>query len=209
MEVPVYNNAGDVVGTTELNEAVFGLPYNEGLVHQAIVRYLANQRIGTVDTLRRGEVSGGGKKPWKQKGTGHARQGTTRAPHYRGGGVVFGPHPRDYRQAMPVKMRRRALSCALSQRVRENGIRVLDTLTVERPRTKQVVELLEKHGAPRGALLITPEIDRNVYLSARNIPGATTTFVDQLNVYEVVNHPVIMLPIDAVRRLEQKLAATG
>jgi len=209
LEVPVYNSAGDVVGTTELNEAVFGLPFNEGLVHQAIVRYLANQRIGTANTLRRGEVAGGGKKPWKQKGTGHARQGTTRAPHYRGGGVVFGPHPRDYRQDMPLKMRRRALSCALSQRARENGIRVLDGLTVEQPRTKEVVELLEKQGAARGALLVTPEVDRNVYLSARNIPGATTTFVDSLNIYEVVNHAIIILPLDAVRRLEQKLAATG
>ncbi|MGH2461479.1 MAG: 50S ribosomal protein L4 [Chloroflexota bacterium] len=209
MEVPVYNSAGDVVGTTELNEAVFGLPYNEGLVHQAIVRYLANQRTGTANTLRRGEVAGGGKKPWKQKGTGHARQGTIRAPHYRGGGVVFGPHPREYRQEMPLKMRRRALSCALSQRARENAIRVLEGLTAEQPRTKQVVELLKNHGASRGVLLVTPEVDQNVYLSARNIPGAATTFVDQLNIYEVVNHPMIMLPLDAVRRLEQRLAATG
>lgn len=209
MEVSVYNSAGEVVGATELNEAVFGLPFNEGLVHQAIVRYLANQRIGTANTLRRGEVAGGGKKPWKQKGTGHARQGTIRAPHYRGGGVVFGPHPRDYRQAMPLKMRRRALSCALSQRARENGIRVLEGLTVEQPRTKQVVELLKQHGAARGALLVTPEVDRNVYLSARNVPGTTTTFVDSLNIYEVLNHPVIILPLDAVRRLEQRLAATG
>lgn len=208
MEVPVYNIAGDVVGKTELNEAVFGQPYNEGLVHQAIVRYLANQRIGTANTLRRGEVTGGGRKPWKQKGTGHARQGTTRAPHYRGGGVVFGPHPRDYRQDMPAKMRRVAMRSALSQRARENGIRVLEALSVEQPQTKHVAELLTRHGLTR-ALLVTPEIDRNVYLSARNIPGAKTTFVDQLNIYEVLNHPVIVLPLDAVRRLEQKLAATG
>jgi large subunit ribosomal protein L4 len=209
LEVPVYNLAGEVVGKTELNEAVFGQPFNEGLVHQAIVRYLANQRVGTANTLRRGEVSGGGKKPWRQKGTGRARQGSTRAPHWRGGGVVFGPHPRDYRQDMPLKMRRLALRCALSQRLRENGLRILESLAVEKPRTKTVTEILGKHGATRGALLVTPELDHNVYLSARNIPGTTTTFADQLNIYEVLRHSVIMMPIDAARRLEQRLAATG
>jgi len=209
LEVPVYNLAGEVVGKTELNEAVFGQPFNEGLVHQAIVRYLANQRVGTANTLRRGEVSGGGKKPWRQKGTGRARQGSTRAPHWRGGGVVFGPHPRDYRQDMPLKMRRLALRCALSQRLRENGLRILESLAVEKPRTKTVTEILGKHGATRGALFVTPELDHNVYLSARNIPGTTTTFADQLNIYEVLRHPVIMMPIDAARRLEQRLAATG
>ncbi len=209
MEVPVYNLSGDVVGKTELNEAVFGQPFNEGLVHQAIVRYLANQRVGTHSTLRRGEVSGGGKKPWRQKGTGRARQGSTRAPHWRGGGVVFGPHPRDYRQDMPTKMRRLALRCALSQRVRENGLRVLEELQVEQPRTKTVAQILSKHGAAQGALLVTPEVNRNVYLSARNLPGTETSFVDQLNIYDVMRHPVILMPLDAVRRLEQRLAATG
>ena len=209
MEVPVYNSAGEVVGKTELNESIFGQPFNEGLVHQAIVRYLANQRIGTANTLRRGEVSGGGKKPWRQKGTGRARQGSTRAPHWRGGGVVFGPHPRDYRQDMPTKMRRLALRCALSQRARENGIRVLETLSMEQPRTKNVASLLQAQGITQGALLVTPELDRNVYLSARNLPDAAATFVDQLNIYEVVRHPVIVLPIEAVRRLEQRLAAAG
>ncbi len=209
MEVPVYDLSGAVVGKTELNETVFGQPFNEGLVHQAIVRYLANQRVGTASTLRRGEVSGGGKKPWRQKGTGRARQGSTRAPHWRGGGVVFGPHPRDYRQEMPVKMRRLALRCALSQRVRENGLRVLQELQVERPRTKTVAQILSSFGATQGALLVTPEVDRNVYLSARNLPGTATSFVDQLNIYDVMRHPVILMPLDAVRRLEQRLAATG
>ena len=209
MEVPVYDLSGAVVGKTELNETVFGQPFNEGLVHQAIVRYLANQRVGTASTLRRGEVSGGGKKPWRQKGTGRARQGSTRAPHWRGGGVVFGPHPRDYRQEMPVKMRRLALRCALSQRVREDGLRVLQELPVERPRTKTVAQILSSFGATQGALLVTPEVDRNVYLSARNLPGTATSFVDQLNIYDVMRHPVILMPLDAVRRLEQRLAATG
>lgn len=209
MKVPVYNAAGEVVGETELSESVFGQPFNPGLVHQAIVRYLANQRVGTANTLRRGEVSGGGRKPWRQKGTGRARQGSIRAPHWRHGGVVFGPHPREYRQEMPKKMRRVALLSALSQRARENSIRVLDTLTVTEPRTKAIAAVLNAHGLTRGALLITPELDRNVYLSARNIPRTTATFVDQLNIYEVMRHPVILLPLEAVRRLEQKLATAG
>lgn len=209
MEVPVYNAAGEVVGQAELNEAVFGQPYNEGLIHQAVVRYLANQRVGTANTLRRGEVAGGGRKPWRQKGTGRARQGTIRAPQYRGGGIVFGPHPREYRQEMPLKMRRGAMRSALSQRARENGIRILETLEAEQPRTKLVAELLAHHGLTNGALLVTPEIDRNVYLSTRNIPGAAATFADQLNIHEVVSHPVILMPLAAARRLEQRLGATG
>ena len=206
MEVPVYNTAGEVVGQTELNEIVFGVPFNEPLVHQAIVRYLANQRVGTVNTLRRGEVSGGGKKPWRQKGTGRARQGSTRAPHWKGGGVVFGPHPRDYRQEMPVKMRRLALRCALSQRVRENGLRLVEGLEVEQPKTKQLAQWLNALGANQGALIVTPELDRNVYLSTRNVPRAHATFADQVNIYEVLRHPVLVMPVEAARRLEQKLA---
>ena len=206
MEVPIYNTAGEVVGQTELNETVFGVPFNEPLVHQAIVRYLANQRVGTVNTLRRGEVSGGGKKPWRQKGTGRARQGSTRAPHWKGGGVVFGPHPRDYRQEMPVKMRRLALRCALSQRVRENGLRLVEGLEVEQPKTKQLAQWLNALGANQGALIVTPELDRNVYLSTRNVPRAHATFADQVNIYEVLRHPVLVMPVEAARRLEQKLA---
>lgn len=205
MEVPVYNTAGEVVGQTELSDAVFGQPMNEGLVHQAVVRHQASQRIGTANTLRRGEVAGGGKKPWRQKGTGRARQGSTRAPHWRGGGVVFGPHPRDYRLDMPQKMRRLALRCALSQRVRENGLRLLESLALDEPRTKQAVALFQSLGVEK-ALLVTPELDRNVYLSARNIPGAATTFVGQLNIFDVVRHPVVIMPVEAARRLEQKLA---
>lgn len=206
MEVPIYNTAGEVVGQTELNEIVFGVPFNEPLVHQAIVRYLANQRVGTANTLRRGEVSGGGKKPWRQKGTGRARQGSTRAPHWKGGGVVFGPHPRDYRQEMPVKMRRLALRCALSQRVRENGLRLVEGLEVEQPKTKQLAQWLNALGANQGALIVTPELDRNVYLSTRNVPRAHATFADQVNIYEVLRHPVLVMPVEAARRLEQKLA---
>jgi len=204
VEVPVYNMAGEVVGQTELPENIFNQPSNEGLVHQAVLHYQANQRVGTASTKTRGQVAGGGKKPWRQKGTGRARQGTSRAPHWRGGGVVFGPHPREYRQLMPSKMRRQALRVALSQRVRENGIRILESLAMTEPQTKQAVALLSSLGVQK-ALLVTPELDRNVYLSARNIPGTETTYAGNLNTFEVVSHPVLIMPVDAIERLRARL----
>ena len=209
MEVPVYNLAGEVVGQSELDESVFGEPMNVGLVHQAVLRYLASQRVGNASTLTRGEVRGGGKKPWRQKGTGRARIGHRTAPHWRGGGVVFGPHPRDYRQDMPIKMRRLALRCALSQRMRENGIRLLDELSFAEPRTKQAATLLDSLGITNGALIVTPDLDRNVYLSARNIPRSAVTFVGQLNIHDVMTHAVVILPVETARRLEQKLGSTA
>jgi len=205
LEVPIYNMAGEVVGQTELAESIFNLPYNEGLVHQAVLHHQANQRVGTASTKTRGQVSGGGKKPWRQKGTGRARQGTSRAPHWRGGGVVFGPHPRDYRQLMPMKMRRQALRVALSQRVRENGIRILETLEMSERKTKQAAALLGALGLQQ-ALLITADLDRNVYFSARNLPGTATTYAGNLNTFEVVSHPVLVMPVEAIRRLEARLA---
>src|SRR5205823_8308155 len=169
----------EIVGRAELSDSVFGVPFNEGLVHQAIVRHQASQRVGTADTRTRGEVTGGGKKPYRQKGTGRARQGTTRAPHWRGGGVVFGPHPRDYRQLMPSKMRRLALRCALSQRVREDTLRLIDDLQFPEPRTKQSVALFNALGIAGGVLVVTPDVDHNAYLSTRNLPRTSTTFVGQ------------------------------
>jgi large subunit ribosomal protein L4 len=206
LELPVYNLAGEVVGQAEVADSVFGLPMNEGLVHQAVVRHMANQRVGTANTLRRGEVRGGGKKPWKQKGTGRARIGSSRAPHWRGGGVVFGPHPRDYRQELPGKMRRLALRCALSARAREAGIRLIEGFGFEEPQTKQAAALVKAFGGEGHTLLITPDLDRNVYLSARNLPTSSTTYVGQLNIYEVVRHQTLIMPVEAARRLEQKLA---
>jgi large subunit ribosomal protein L4 len=209
VEVAVYNLAGEVVDHVDLDDSVFGVPLNEGLVHQAVVQYQANQRVGTANTLTRGQVRGGGKKPWRQKGTGRARQGTTRAPHWRGGGVVFGPHPRDYHQELPVKMRRLALCCALSQRARENGIRLLQELTFSEPRTKQSAELIENLGLTDRALIVTADLDRNVYLSTRNLPRTGVTFVGQLNIYDVLRHPIVVMPIEAARRLEQKLGTAA
>jgi len=204
VKVPVYNMAGQEVGQTELPENIFNQPFNEGLVHQAVLHFQANQRVGTASTKTRGQVSGGGKKPWRQKGTGRARQGTSRAPHWRGGGVVFGPHPRDYRQLMPQKMRRQALRVALSQRARENAIRIVESLAMAEPQTKQAVALLSALGVQK-ALLVTPELDRNVYLSARNIPGTETTYAGNLNTFEVVSHPVLIMPVDAIERLQARL----
>jgi large subunit ribosomal protein L4 len=209
LELPVYSLTGEIVGNAELAESVFGLPLNEGLVHQAVVRHLANQRVGTANTLRRGEVRGGGKKPWKQKGTGRARIGSSRAPHWRGGGVVFGPHPREYRQELPVKMRRLALRCALSARVREQSIRLIEGFNFDQPQTKQAAALLKSFGLEGPTLLITPDLDRNVYLSARNLPKASTTYVGQLNIHEVVRNLFLIMPVEAARRLEQKLAPTA
>ncbi len=207
MQLSIYNLAGEVVGEAEFADHVFAQPMNEGLVHQAIVQFQANQRVGTANTLTRAQVSGGGKKPWRQKGTGRARQGTSRAPHWRGGGVVFGPHPRDYRQLLPQKMRRLALRCGLSQRVREDGLRVIDELTMEQPQTKQAAALLGALRVEGGALIVTSELDRNVYLSARNIPRIKTTYAAQLNPFDVMAHPVVILSLQAARLLEQRLAS--
>lgn len=205
MELPVYNMAGEVVGQTELDERVFGQPMNEGLVHQAIVHYLANQRTGTASTKTRSQVAGGGKKPYRQKGTGRARQGSTRAPQFKGGGVAFGPHPRDFHQLMPQKMRRLALRVALSERLREGNVRLVDTLTFPQPKVKLAEQLLGALNLTDGALLVTPEVDHTIYLSARNLPRTDTTFVGQLNIYDVVGHAAVVMPLEAVRRIEERL----
>ncbi len=194
------------MGDLELSETVFGAPVNEGLVHQAVVRYLANQRQGTASTKTRGEVSGGGRKPWRQKGTGRARQGSIRAPQWVGGGTVFGPKPRDYRQAMPKKARRAALRSALSSKVASGELLVLDELTFEEPKTKKMVEVLQNlKAAGASALVVTGELDRNVILSARNIPGVGTTRAGDLNVYDVVAHARLIATKDAIAKIEEVL----
>lgn len=205
-KVAVYNTKGEQVGDLELSDAVFGVEVNEALVHQAVVRYLANQRQGTVSTKTRGEVSGGGRKPWRQKGTGRARQGSIRAPQWVGGGTVFGPKPRDYRQAMPKKARRAALRSALSGKVASGELLVLDELKLEQPKTKQVVEVLEKLSAgDTTALFVTGDLDRNVVLSTRNIPGVGATRASDLNVYDVVAHGRLIATRDAIAKIEEAL----
>lgn len=204
--VAVYNMEGEQVGDIELKDEIFGVPVNEGLIHQAVVRYLANQRQGTVKTKTRGEVSGGGRKPWRQKGTGRARHGSIRSPIWVGGGTVFGPQPRDYRQRMPKKARRAALRSALSGKVAAGELVVLDSLALAEPKTRRMAEVLENLNA-RGssALFVTPEADRNVVLSVRNLPGVAAARAGDLNVYEVLVHEKVFVTKDAVAKIEEVL----
>lgn len=205
-KVAVYNIEGEQVGDLDLKDEVFGVEVNEALMHQAVVRYLANQRQGTVSTKTRGEVSGGGRKPWRQKGTGRARHGSTRSPIWVGGGTVFGPKPRDYRQAMPKKARRAALRSALSGKVREGSFIVVDSLQLEVPRTKEMARILKNlSAAGERALIVTVDGDRNVVLSARNLPGVSSSRARDLNVYDVLDHSKMIVTKDAVAQIEEVL----
>ncbi len=186
--VDVYNADGKVVGTMDLNESVFGAEVNKSVMHEVVVNYLANQRQGTQSTLTRTEVRGGGIKPWRQKGTGRARQGSIRAPQWVGGGVAIGPKPRDYSYRVNKKVRQLALKSALSSKVEESELIVLDALECKEFKTKQIVDLLAKLNVTEKALIVLPENDKKVVNSARNIRGVDTTFVGAINTYEVLNH---------------------
>jgi len=205
MRIDLYNMAGEVVGKAELLDEVFGVVPNEGLIHQAVVRQLANARAGTASTKTRANVSGGGKKPWRQKGTGRARQGSIRAPHWRGGGVVFGPHPRSYAQAMPKKMRREALRGALSAALAAGRIRLLERLEFAEPKTREAARLFGSLAVDGSALIVTPQADLAVVRSARNIPGTRILPADMLNVVDVLKHHYLVMPVPAARRIEQTL----
>ena len=201
--VSVYNMQGETVGTLELNDAVFGVEVNDHLVHEAVVAQLANKRQGTQSAKTRSEVSGGGRKPWRQKGTGHARQGSTRAPQWTGGGIVFAPKPRDYRYTLPKKLRRLAMKSALSSKVAENEIIVVDELKFEAPKTKEMIKFLQAVNADKKALIITAEKDENVVKSAANIPGVRTALATTMNVYEIVNHTSFIVTKEAVELIEE------
>jgi len=196
--------AGEVVEQIDLSDAVFGLPMNEPLLHQAVVRQLANQRQGTSATKTRGMVTGSGKKLFRQKGTGRARHGSITAPIYRGGGIAFGPQPRDYRQRMPKRMRRLALRTALSAKVAGEALVLLDALEFEQPKTKQMVAVLDKF-AVRSALVVLPQPNEMVQKSARNIPDVKTLPAHSLNVLDVLGHRHIIMPVAALRLIEQAL----
>jgi len=200
--VSVFNMEGEEVGTLELSEAVFGVPVNEAVLHEVVVMQMANRRQGTADTKTRGEVRGGGRKPWRQKGTGRARAGSSRSPIWRGGGTVFGPHPRDYSYKIPAKVRRLALKSALSAKVASSDLVVLDRLSFERPRTKDMIRVLENLQVSGKALVVTPGPDRNVMLSARNIPGVKPMEARNVNVYELLKHTKLVITADAVASLE-------
>ena len=203
VQVPVHNVAGEVIDQLELSDAVFGVPPNEAVVHQAMVRQLADGRQGTASTKTRGLVSGGGRKLFRQKGTGFARRGSRRAPLLRGGGVVFGPQPRSFRQAMPRKMRRLALRCVLSAKVAGEEIIVLDQLSLEEPKTKEMVRILKDLGVDSSALIVTAEPDPNVYKSARNIQRVTTLPANMLSVVDLLSHRKLMISVAAVRVVEE------
>lgn len=207
MRVAVYDQDGAEVGDIDLADAVFAAPPLPATVHQAVVRYLANQRQGTADTKTRGQVAGGGRKPWRQKGTGHARQGSTRSPIWRKGGVAFGPHPRDFRQEMPRKARRAALRAVLSDRARGGDLLVLEDLVMQRPQTRAMVATLAALGLPASTLIVTNAADTNVYRSARNLPGTGVSHAGQLNVYEVLAHRKLVLTRAAVAKVQEVLVS--
>ena len=204
--VSVYNMEGKEVGTIELNDAVFGVTVNEHLVHMAVVQQLANNRQGTQKAKTRSEVSGGGRKPWRQKGTGHARQGSTRAPQWTGGGVVFAPVPRDYTVKMNKKEKKAALKSALTSKVQDSKFIVLDELSFDEIKTKNFVEVLNNLKVDKKAIVVMPEIDEKVIMSARNIPTVQTTLVNTLNVYDVMNGGTVIVTKDAVAKIEEVLA---
>jgi large subunit ribosomal protein L4 len=205
MRVSVRNMAGDTVNEIELRDDIFGLEPHEGVMHQAMLRQLANARLGTVDTKTRGDVSGGGRKPWRQKHTGRARQGSIRAPQWKGGGVVWGPHPRSYRMRMPRKMRRLALRSALSAKAAGNEIVLLDTLTMDSPSTQGMLTVLDNLHIESSILILLPERDVVVEKSANNIPDVKTLRATNLNVRDLLNYDTIVLPVESLSVIERIL----
>ena len=205
-KVSVYNMEGKEVGKIDLSDAVFGVEVNEHLVHMAVVQQLANNRQGTQKAKTRSEVSGGGRKPWRQKGTGHARQGSIRAPQWKGGGVVFAPVPRDYSFKMNKKEKRIALKSALTSRVQEEKFIVLDKFELEGFKTKDVVEVLKNLKVEGKALIVLSDTDEKVIKSAANIPAVQTSQVGALNVYDVVNNGTLVVTKDAVEKIQEVYA---
>ena len=202
----LYNMEGKELGSYELNAAVFGIEPNKTAIHTVVVSYLANQRQGTQSALTRAEVRGGGIKPWRQKGTGRARQGSIRSPQWTGGGVVFAPKPREYSLGVNKKIKKLALKSALSAKALENEILVLDAISVEEIKTKKIAEMLKNLKVDSKALIVLPEKDEKVYRSAKNIPGVTTSFVGTLNVYELLKHDKLIITKDAAEKLVEVYA---
>lgn len=203
-KVKLYNIAGQETGEIELNDSVFGVDYNEAVIHQAVVRQMANERLGTHATKTRGLVRGGGKKPWKQKGTGRARVGSIRSPLWVGGGTVFGPTPRSHAKDMPRKARQLAVKSALSEKLRANELIVIDAIDFEAPKTKTVVKMLADLHSEGKALIVDGA--RNTVLSARNIPGVKAYAPSGLNIYDIVNTDKLFLTQEAVKKIEEVLA---
>ena len=203
--VSVYNIEGKEVGSIELNDAVFGVEVNEHLVHMAVVNQLANNRQGTQSAKTRSEVSGGGRKPWRQKGTGHARQGSTRAPQWTGGGIVFAPKPRDYSFKMNKKEKRAALKSVLTDRVNENKFIVVDDIKFEAPKTKDFVKMMNNLNVSK-ALVVLKDNDVNAVMSAKNIPTVKTALTNTINVYDILKYDVVVIDKAAVATIEEVYA---
>jgi large subunit ribosomal protein L4 len=205
-KVKVLKMDGSPAGNIELKDEIFGIEVNENAVYEVVKNYLANQRQGTQSAKTRGEVRGGGRKPFRQKGTGRARQGSTVAPNHVGGGIVFAPKPRDYSYSVPKKVRRLALKSVLSAKVRDAEIIVIDTLSFEAPKTKDMVAFLDNIKADKKALIVTAEKDEAVVKSAANIQGILTTQVGTLNTYDIINHTSFIVTKDAVSKIEEVYA---
>ena len=201
--MPVYNLAGEIVSQIEISDYVFAVPPNEAVVHQAMVRQLANARQGTASTKTRGEVTGSTRKLYRQKGTGLARAGSIRSPLRRGGGIIFGPKPRSYRQMMPKKMRRLALRCVLSAKVRDEELTILEQLKLDKPRTKEMAQILATLGVDSSALIVTAEPEENVVRAARNLSGIKITLASLLNVVDLLAYRRLLMTVAAVRKAEE------
>jgi len=205
-KVALYNQNGSTVGEIELNDSVFGIEPNKHVLFEAVVMQRASLRQGTHKVKNRSEVSGGGRKPWRQKGTGRARHGSIRSPQWRGGGTVFGPTPRSYAYKLPKKVRRLAIKSALSSKVLDNNIVVLEDLTLEKPKTKDIVNILNALSVENKALIVTGDYNEAVALSARNIPGVTVVTASGVNVLDVLNHDKLVITKAAVEKVEEVLA---
>jgi len=202
LQVKVYNLSGEVVEEIEVDDYVFSVPFNKAVVHQVLVRQLANARQGTASTKTRSRVAGSTRKLFRQKGTGNARAGSIKSPLRRGGGITFGAHPRDYRQAVPKKMRRLALRCVLSAKAGDQELILLEHLNLENPKTKQMAGILTALGLDSSTLIVTAEIAENVIKSARNLPRVKTTLADLLNVGDILSYKALLMTVAAVRRVE-------
>ncbi|WP_295152716.1 50S ribosomal protein L4 [uncultured Ruminococcus sp.] len=205
-KIAVVDMTGNKVADTELNDAIFGIEPNKGLMHAMVVNYLANQRQGTQSTLTRTEVRGGGRKPWRQKGTGHARQGSIRAPQWVHGGIALGPKPRDYSYSLNKKERRLAMKSALSTKVIDSNIIVVNEIETKEYKTKVMVDMLKAIGAEGKALIVTADVDTKVVKSAANIPGVKTATVNTLNVYDILNYDKFIVSSEAVKKIEEVYA---
>ena len=209
MKSDVINISGEVVSQIELDSLLFDVEMNEPLVHQALVRQRANARTGTHSTKTRAEVRGGGRKPWRQKGTGRARAGSIRSPIWRSGGVAFGPKPRSYRQDLPVRMRRQAMRCVLSEKLRDGSVLVIDQLEIDSPKSKDLRKIIDALGVTGSTLLVGNPFSEGVILSARNLEGVETLSASYLNVGDLLRHNTIVMTVDAVKRAEELWAKDG